>query len=246
MQQLEAANSKASAASPPADGVSAAELKPAQLEYDADNHGQSQAEVQDWVAKARESIEAFGGYIGVGAASSYRDTAEESDSEDSDSYGEADGESDYAEAVSEHGARFDDSLSHRASPEEAGKRKDLEKLATVPSPVTPVGLMANLSLRRSRITKGANGEDEDGVGMAREDYFKAGELLTLATTIEVLKPAAANPDPTQRLSDLQQHPAILTRGIVTPEDVDKLFKLYVTHETFQSEELISFAGTSRR
>lgn len=225
-EQLEIAKAQASAASPPSDIASVAELKPTQLENDVAGPSRNQADVQDWVAKARESVEASGGYI----APTYRNSVEESDSDDSDSYGEADRDSEY----SEQGDRFDEAPSNHDSPEDGnkdgGKRKDTEKLATVPSPVTPVGLMANLSLRRSRLTKGANTEVEnDGVGMARDDYFKAGKFGASPSMTWSFNPAPATLDPNQRLADPEQHqhPHILTRGVVIPQEVDILFEMYV-------------------
>ena len=141
-------------------------------------------EVLDWVAKAKESIEAFGGYIGIGTASVARDLIRnsddsmDSDSDDDGAFLSARGSEDEVEAASVTSEEHQ--IAHRhVSPEARGRRRDMtpssEKAATIPSHVAPFGLMANL-LRRTRLSsdqgeEGAGGADE--VGVARKDYFRA-------------------------------------------------------------------------
>ena len=142
------------------------------------------AEVLDWVAKAKESIEAFGGYIGIGTASVTKDLIGDSDdSMDSDDDDErflsARGSEDDGEGAS---VASDDRgpAPVYLSPEGRGRRRDVippsEKPATIPSHVAPFGLMANL-LRKTRLDDDRgeeNVEKSDEVGVARKDYFRAG------------------------------------------------------------------------
>ena len=137
-------------------------------------------EVLDWVAKAKESIEAFGGYIGIGTASVTKDLIGDSD----DSVDSDDGDDERflsARGSEDEGASVasdDHGLVHRrVSPDGRGRRRDVflssERPATIPSHVAPFGLMANL-LRKTRLDDDeANGEKADEVGVARKDYFRA-------------------------------------------------------------------------
>ena len=139
-------------------------------------------EVLDWVAKAKESIEAFGGYIGIGTASVTKDLIGDSD----DSVDSDDGDDERflsARGSEDEGASVasDDHkpASRRVSPDGRGRRRDVflssEKPAAIPSHVAPFGLMANL-LRKTRLDDGqgeVNDEKADEVGVARKDYFRA-------------------------------------------------------------------------
>ena len=140
------------------------------------------AEVLDWVAKAKESIEAFGGYIGIGTASVTKDLIGDSDdsvdSDDGDDerFLSARGSEDEGASVASDDHR---PSSRRVSPDGRGRRRDVplssERPAAVPSHVAPFGLMANL-LRKTRLDDDhgeENGEKADEVGVARKDYFRA-------------------------------------------------------------------------
>lgn len=144
-------------------------------------------EVLDWVAKAKESIEAFGGYIGIGTASVTRnligdsDDSMDSDSDDNERFLSARGSEEEGEGASVN-SEDHELASRHVSPEARGRRRDIipssEKPATIPSQVAPFGLMANL-LRRTRLSDGQgeeNVEKGDEVGVARKDYFRAGTL----------------------------------------------------------------------
>jgi hypothetical protein len=91
--------------------------------------------------------------------------------------------------------------------------------ALIPDPAFPVGLFANLSLgsakrsARARAAAGAEGNDEDDVGIANEMYFLPGP----ATDLRIR----------QRVLEQTSPPEILVHGLVTPDDVDKLFDLCV-------------------
>jgi len=142
-------------------------------------------EVLDWVAKAKESIEAFGGYIGIGTASVTKnliggsDDSMDSDSEDDERFLSARGSEDEGEGASV--TSEDHKLASRhVSPEVRGRKRYIipssEKPATIPSHVAPFGLMANL-LRKTRLSDSQGEENDergDEVGVARKDYFRAG------------------------------------------------------------------------
>lgn len=141
-------------------------------------------EVLDWVAKAKESIEAFGGYIGIGTASVTRDLIRnsddsmDSDSDDDGAFLSARGSEEEVEATSVTSEDHELRPRH-ASPESRGRRRDMtpssDKPATIPSHVAPFGLMANL-LRKTRLSSDQGeegGERADEVGVARKDYFRA-------------------------------------------------------------------------
>lgn len=141
-------------------------------------------EVLDWVAKAKESIEAFGGYISIGTASATKnliggsDDSIDSDSENDEMFLSARASEDENEGAS-FGSEDRQPGSRHVSPETRGRRDislSSEKPATVPSHVAPFGLMANL-LRKTRLDDGPNeesAEKADEVGVARKDYFRAG------------------------------------------------------------------------
>lgn len=138
------------------------------------------AEVLDWVAKAKESIEAFGEYIGIGTASVTKnliggsDDSMDSDSDDDTRFLSARASEDEGEGTSVVSEDRELGFRH-VSPETRGRRRDAmpssEKPATVPSHDAPFGLMANL-LRKTRQEDGQDAEKEFGV--ARRDYFRAG------------------------------------------------------------------------
>jgi hypothetical protein len=58
----------------------------------------------------------------------------------------------------------------------------------------------------------------------------------------ILTYLTATPDPIQRVLDPghREHPSILVNGIITPEEVDKLFNMYVTLCMNPSHDLIFF------
>jgi hypothetical protein len=157
------------------------------------------AEVLDWVAKAKESIEAFGDYIGIGTSSVTKDLIGNSDdSVDSDSDNDtrflsaraSEDEGEDASVVSEdHGLAF-----RQVSPVARGRRSDTvpssETPATIPSHVAPFGLMANL-LRKTKQEDDQGGEDAkkpEVLGVARRDYFRAGTSIEFSDSPQVSTP----------------------------------------------------------
>lgn len=145
--------------------------------------------VEDWIAKARESLNDFGGFIGIGGAGMPRAYIVEEDPEDSpssdDDYGTPeDGESQVGEGeydfavVDSDGEEWnpEDSIQRRTSRQRSNassagsnhtrpqpRKKDSgtsAKLATLPSEAAPFGLMAGLSLRKHKQQKGGSVEPE--------------------------------------------------------------------------------------
>ena len=140
-------------------------------------------EVLDWVAKAKESIEAFGEYIGIGTASVPKnliggsDDSMDSDSDDDSRFLSARASEDEGEGASVVSEDRELAFRH-VSPETRGRRRDVllssEKPATVPSHDAPFGLMANL-LRKTKQEDDQGREDaEKQFGVARRDYFRPG------------------------------------------------------------------------
>ena len=198
MSQLQLANQQASAAgtqgfSSPRDPSTSGSptLSPSQTGFTSLHQDViiPKADVLDWVAKAKESIEAFGGYIGIGTASVTKnligdsDDSMDSDEDDDERFLSARGSEDEGGSVASEDAGL---ASRHVSPEARGRRRDIvlssEKPAAIPSHVAPFGLMANL-LRKTRLDDdqgGENAEKADEIGVARKDYFRAGtSYLTL-------------------------------------------------------------------
>jgi hypothetical protein len=175
MVQLEIANQRAvTGHSPKSGSASSSDIGSTMLETDIKGDVKNPIDLQDWVAKARESIEAFGGYIGIGTASGARRWIEDSDSDQSDLDGDM-SPSEYESAMGDEDSGLWDQA--RSSADDGVRKREGagDKLATIPSQVAPFGLMANLIRRKTRIARAASAEleNKDEVGVAREDYFRA-------------------------------------------------------------------------
>jgi hypothetical protein len=155
--------------------------------------------VEDWFAKARDSLTEFGGFIGMGGASLPKryivDPQEDSSGgEDSDDYSDARSDfedSHYDISVLDSDAEETEfnkrarrpSVSSSGSFQRAkskGNKKGGGKMATLPSEAAPFGLMAGLSLRnKKRSDAGSNVDEEEtaegetGVGVANADFFRS-------------------------------------------------------------------------
>ena len=158
-------------------------------------------EVEEWIAKARESIEAFGGFIGAGGAGMTKDFFVEGDPED----WESSGDDDYEFAVEdedgetfgidefgagEAGGESDARQNRRSTSRDkqsvtgsivgsgthkrqlSGGSTGTQKLVTLPSEASPFGLIANLSLKHRKRRSSPGTEDEDDVGVANDDFFR--------------------------------------------------------------------------
>lgn len=176
-------------------------------------------EVQDWLAKARASIDTFGGLIALGGTTNSMLLDEDFGKSDSDeevhSFDvEADDTDDEGNgyATAEEGGRSRRSQSRERHSPTALAKKELAdmKLGMLPHADSPFGLMAHMANRARG--KSAEPEPQDAVGVANADFFR---------------PSPA-PDPVRLNPSISsQHlPHILTREIVTLQDVENLFKLY--------------------
>ncbi|KAH9945337.1 uncharacterized protein BXZ73DRAFT_38492 [Epithele typhae] len=195
-------------------------------------------DVLDWIAKARESIEAFGGYINMGGPSVTKDMIGEdvlgwhdssSDDEAVDFFDDYDeSKSDVQVAVQDVDARSGEPQRGRKRPGDPtsdthsssnnthlSRRRNRERLAMLPHDAAPIGMLATLSLRKSRSRKSSRSRsvstvDEEEYGVANEDYFRA-----------------SSPGPDRPIMYAQhQTPYILRSGLVSPTEVEKLFKIY--------------------
>lgn len=105
------------------------------------------------------------------------------------------------------------------------------KPAGLPVEASPFGLFGKLMLTntRSRASSVEPDEEDKGPGIANEDFFKSSRhftflcpfFLTLAIRVASVPNALG-----RRLENAQhQAPAILTRGIISPQEAEKLFKM---------------------
>ncbi|KZT65531.1 hypothetical protein DAEQUDRAFT_768801 [Daedalea quercina L-15889] len=115
------------------------------------------------------------------------------------------------------------------------------KLQALPDATVPLGLLAHLSLDNPRAKKGkkragAEGSENEDVGVANETYFLPGPAFDLSI----------------RASLIENHspPEILVHNLVTPDDVDKLFDIFYTrlnvHVTLLDRELHTVQSTFAR
>ena len=168
-------------------------------------------DVLDWIAKARESIEAFGGYINMGGPSVTKDllgedvlgwkdssssegegTFEDADDARSDLHVEVQdvdapqrgrtrpptdtGAGAGGAFLTEDASSSNTQSSRRKKSRGGGGR---ERLAILPNEAAPIGMLANLSLRRksrsrrSSRSRSVSTADDEEYGVANEDYFRA-------------------------------------------------------------------------
>ncbi len=189
-------------------------------------------DVLDWIAKARESIEAFGGYINMGGPSVTQDLVGEDvlgwkdSSDDScDEFSGDEGGEDWEDAKSDFHVEVEDVDAKRAEPRRgrsrlgavAAKTKEeddrssvtwssrrkksrggltREKLAILPNEAAPIGMLANLSLKKSRSRKSSRSRsvstvDSNDYGLANDDYFRATSTYPFsALTVSVRRSSA--------------------------------------------------------
>ncbi|KAI0784236.1 hypothetical protein C8Q75DRAFT_736365 [Abortiporus biennis] len=182
-------------------------------------------DVMDWITKARESLEVFGGYLNMGGPSATTDQLIEGDGGSTGSTEQyefdVEGPDDSVLSQTEmgHHSDYDD---HSGEDDETKPRRGshahrlsgTNRLATIPSPAAPFGLMADFSLKMGRRRRPSSrdgsdvGDDEEDVGLASNDYFRPNN---------VERPIH---DPND------QTPHILKSGVVNPQEVEDLFKIY--------------------
>lgn len=180
-------------------------------------------EVQDWIAKARESIEAFGGLIALGGPATVHENSAESDEEEY-AFDVEDSLDDDEDTAGE-----DRHIRRSQSPSVALKKSQLtEQTGILPHKASPFGLMAHLSIRNNARGKSAEPEPQDAVGVAGSHFFIPCEYrLCLSTPPGSLFRLASVPDPARSNPPMSSHclPHILTRDVITVKDAENLFKL---------------------
>jgi len=152
-------------------------------------------DVEEWIAKARESIEAFGGFIGAGGAGMTKSYLVDEDPEDSGSSGDdayefaVEDEDGETVEINDHAARQQrrpasmEMQSVGGSSVRSGHHKrdssgsGTQKLVTLPSEAFPFGLIANLSLKHRKRRSSPGVDDEDDVGVANEDFFRPSTFI---------------------------------------------------------------------
>ncbi len=146
----------------------------------------------EWIAKARENLEAFGASIRLGSSSTAKRDLVDQDLEDSAS---SEGEYHLAKESSESEDEFDTThlspkvrgpmrerrLSGKSSPSSA-------KMVSLPAQTSPFGMMAALSMGKAKTKRPASvASDVSDLGVANEDFFrtrkcKVCERIALLTT----------------------------------------------------------------
>lgn len=205
-------------------------------------------DVMDWIQKARESIDQFGGYINAGQGLFGRGNDEYDEEEDiAINIEDADDDEDEDDngTLMDEGEVDDDYFGDAGSV--AGGRRHA-RMASDPSRVAvtttaaPFPLMAKLALetRKRRPSAGASdvGDDEpqDGESHANHNYFALSTLAQHYTCLSVynidvclrlcLCLTAATPV-RPRVDDHHEPPHIVKKRIVSPAEVESLFKMYV-------------------
>ncbi|KAJ3986547.1 putative fungal-specific transcription factor [Lentinula detonsa] len=186
-----------------------------------------------WLDRLRTSVQDAGGKGGPGAFSDGRfsvngGNAEDDDESDGGDHGRSSGrrltQAQRFGLVPVNGVGNDDEPGKEV---EEGGGDDEAVQSSLPDSHVPLGLIANLSLSSNRkarlrkqrtdakgLTEALDDEnlDDDNVGVANATYFMPGP----ATDLDI------------RATLIEQHspPEILVHGLVTPDDVDKLFEIF--------------------
>ncbi|KAJ8689224.1 hypothetical protein PTI98_013267 [Pleurotus ostreatus] len=167
--------------------------------------------VHAWLDLLRSSVQSAGGKGGAAAFKLHRgDGTGEDESED-----EADDSTSRPKVPGlDDDATLDGNLD--------ASQEDEKLQSALPDSHVPLGLIATLALSNSKGKSGGKKdpraieeEDDDDVGVANETYFMPGpatDLSLRATLIQQYSP-----------------PEILVHGLVTPDDVEKLFEIFYTH-----------------
>ena len=233
--------------------------------------------VEDWIAKARESLHEFGTFIGIGGAGMPKSyLVEDSDSEDDDEFVDVQEELDEGQlgnAEDRYGLAVQDPngegttyregtappqqhLRHQSSSSSIGTvgtemtgvttgtsgtagtnalprskkgNETFARPANLPVEASPFGLFGNLSLKAGPKSRAgsAEPEDHDGSGIANDNFFKSSEYRLSAVLSHSHQVTAPAPNALGRRLESAQHqaPTILTRGIISPVEAEKLFKM---------------------
>ncbi|KAI0058645.1 hypothetical protein BV25DRAFT_1829880 [Artomyces pyxidatus] len=169
--------------------------------------GKVSKENSEWIAEARQKLEAFGGFIKLGGASTSKAYFVEQDFEDS-------GSSDDEEfAVAEQRGSESDAEESPAprnrAPREVGGSTGTRKMSSIPSEATPFGLMANLSMKKGKRAASVLSDASD-LGVANDDFFRP----------------SPDVDPGRLAIPGHEIPALLLKNIITSAEAERLFKIY--------------------
>jgi hypothetical protein len=131
----------------------------------------------EWIAKARESLDAFGASIRLGSSSTAKKDLVDQDLEDSSSSGD---EYHLAKESSESEDEFD---TGHLSPKARGPGRERKlsgktsprnaKMVSLPAQTSPFGMMAALSVGKAKAKRPASvASDVSDLGVANEDFFR--------------------------------------------------------------------------
>ncbi|KAG7451107.1 uncharacterized protein BT62DRAFT_926762 [Guyanagaster necrorhizus] len=185
--------------------------------------------IEAWIAQARSSFAEFEGFIGIGLPKSFvvdHDPEEDVNRDDEGGYEfaivDSDAEGWTPEAIESRKKDLrrrssGSSVDSNATRASTGTRKkdSGDKLATLPSEAVPFGLMADLSLKKNRhrgssVEAEEHGGDKANVGVANDEFFTRPGSIARST----------------QASQGIEAPHILTRGIITPLEAEKLFSIF--------------------
>jgi len=199
--------------------------------------------ILDWVARAQESIRSTPGYKYID-----RHVVDETeDSSNSSEYERGLGRNQLSptKSMSDSGR----SGSHLAAPDAGGQHsvKSSPKLHGLPLETTPIGLLAELSLednkekekqahsRRSRSrskSRSASGAEESenhtnlGSSAAGGDNDEGDGRIGVANPNFFQPAPQSHQELTNNMMERKNIPEIMTSGLISPVEVDKLFKIY--------------------
>ncbi len=135
-------------------------------------------ENSEWIAKARENLEAFGDFIRLGGSNTARRDLVDQDLEDSSS-------SDDGHPIDKDSSGSEDELDvDHLSPERPGTVRERTlsgkgspsgraKMVSLPAQASPFGMMATLSVRNMKPKGPASViSDASDLGVANEDFFR--------------------------------------------------------------------------
>ena len=125
------------------------------------------AEMQDWISRARTSIQEFGGLIPAGDPT-----------ETDDAYISEEAAEEYSDDEAGYATAEDDASRDIGSPASSIiKRQPAQttQLKMLPGEDAPYGLMAVLSIRKNAREKSVEPESSEAVGVAKADFFRPSE-----------------------------------------------------------------------
>ena len=191
-------------------------------------------ENSEWIAKARENLEAFGDFIRLGGSSTARRDLVDQDLEDSSS------SDDEYPIVKDSSGSEDELDGGHLSPERSGNVRERTlsgkgspssraRMVGLPAQASPFGMMATLSVRNIKPKRpGSVISDASDLGVANEDFFRTRRYHRCEWQASLTdSTAATDPDPLRLGLPGHRIPPLLQKDIITPAEAEKLFKMYV-------------------